>query len=477
MRVFAATQLKLEVSDQEWLRQADAETWERKITQDLEARLKLGQVREALQLVSGRAEFTPGSRLYPLVAQAFADIRDYPMAERWIDAGMQLIDNVADAMGRQTLVPLYLVRARIFEHIAERAGARPDFVAGEIEQFDALWADHRGDTRVILIALLELEVFERQGTLGIVELQRWLENHVASVQANGGTIEPNVAIRVLPELILGSAGPSLDLARWLIDVPGVRGALAQLLRRFAAWQLSATETLSGELTEQLVSRLELDNPDTDGTGRVRNLLSVDEVTALARAIRLSAKWTRLNGLEFRGPPKPGAPGRGQTEAHVVGGGFGGPVGEIAKISLGTPPIVDMGEPHGLATGVVVRVRQGKERVTCYVRVDPQTPNQFSAYRHEENGQPADLNGFSPGAAVDRLNAEDWAIVAGINYYPGLTNLKGPRLDSALFERWVMDWGFVPDDQTICIPSSDAPPPVALHWHSRPKQQSRMPFTT
>jgi hypothetical protein len=223
------------------------------------------------------------------------------MAERWVDAGLQHIDNVTDAVGRQTLVPLYLVRARIFEHIAERAGTQPDLVAGEIEQLDALWADHRGDTRVILIALLELEALQRRDTLGIVELQRWVESHVASLQADGGTIEPNVAIRVLPALILGSAGPSVDAARWLIDVPGVRDALAQLLRRFAGRQLSANEKSMGELIEQwaitklieqLVSRLEPDNLDTDATGRVGNVLSVDEVTALAKVIRLSAEQTR-----------------------------------------------------------------------------------------------------------------------------------------------------------------------------------------
>jgi hypothetical protein len=291
LRVFAATRLKLEVPDEEWLRHADAETWERKVTQDFEARLKLGQVREALQLVSGRAEFTPGSRLYPLVAQAFADIRNYAMAERWVDAGLRHIDDVADAAGRQTLVPLYLVRARIFDRIAERAATQPDLIAGEIEQLDALWADHRGDTRVILIALLELEALQRQDTVHIVDLQRWLESHIAIVQADGSMIEPNVAIRVLSALILGSAAPSVDAARWLIDVPGVRGALAQLLHRAAAQQPSANEKSVGKLIEQLVSRLEPDL-DTDPTGRISNVLSVDEVTELAKAIRLSAENTR-----------------------------------------------------------------------------------------------------------------------------------------------------------------------------------------
>lgn len=134
-------------------------------------------------------------------------------------------------------------------------------------------------------------------------------------------------------------------------------------------------------------------------------------------------------------------------------GDAGPVGEqIAKISPGTPPIVEMCQSHGLEDGTLVRLRQGATRITCFVKPDLQAPSKFSTYRDAEKQQPADLNGIGPGAFVDRLNAEDWAVVAGINYYPALTDLEGPRLDSATFEEWVKDSGFVPDEQVICIQS-------------------------
>jgi hypothetical protein len=108
--------------------------------------------------------------------------------------------------------------------------------------------------------------------------------------------------------------------------------------------------------------------------------------------------------------------------------------------------------HGLEDGTLVRLRQGATRITCYVEPDVQAPTKFRAYRDAEKQQSADLNGISCGAFVERLNAEDWAVVAGINYYPALTDLEGPKLDSATFEEWVKNSGFVPDEQVICLRS-------------------------
>lgn len=284
LRVYAAGKLDLEVPDQDWVREADNETWERKITQDFDARLKLGQVREALQLVAGRAEFTAGSRLYPLVAQAYADVRQYSMAQRWVDAGLQRLDNINDAAGRATLLPLYLVRARIFEHIVDDAGTQAAALDDEIEQLDALWREFKPDTRVLLIALLELEVFQQRNAPDVRALQVWLESHVSNVQAEGGTIDPPLAIRVLPALVLGTDGsPCVDAARWLIEVPGVREAVAPLIQRFATRPLE----FNGIKADVLAARVAL---ATDG--KATKPLSVDEVKAVAHAIRLSARETR-----------------------------------------------------------------------------------------------------------------------------------------------------------------------------------------
>src|SRR5262249_46443521 len=73
LRVFAATRLELEVPNEEWLRLADAETWERKVTQDFDARLKLGQTVAALQLVW--PSFTPPSWSDKFIGKAEAALQ------------------------------------------------------------------------------------------------------------------------------------------------------------------------------------------------------------------------------------------------------------------------------------------------------------------------------------------------------------------------------------------------------------------
>lgn len=290
LRVYAATRLNLEIRDEQWLQQADDETWERKVAQDFDARLKLGQVREALQLVSGRAEFVPGSPLYPLVAQAHADVRDYATAARWIDDGLQRIERVSDPAGRQTLIELYLVRARMFEFIADGAGVDVAFVAGEIEQLNALWREYGTDTRVLLVALLEVEALQRKGAQEAVALQRWLVEHAPKVQADRGAIDSALAIKMLATL----GRDFIDVARWLIENPAVRDALLRIIKQLATrqiWPLAASAaTLIGIL--QTKGAGATSNAGVGGPKPGQSALSPEEVAGLAEAISFSADETR-----------------------------------------------------------------------------------------------------------------------------------------------------------------------------------------
>jgi len=138
-------------------------------------------------------------------------------------------------------------------------------------------------------------------------------------------------------------------------------------------------------------------------------------------------------------------------------GDAGLIGEVTKVSAGTPPVVVMVKAHGLENEALIRIRNGASRVTCYARPDPQAPCQFTAWQYANKQQPADLPGVGAGAVVERLNSEDWAVVAGINYYPAFTDLMGPRVDSTLFKEWLVNAGFVPEGQVLCIQSPPARP--------------------
>ena len=107
-------------------------------------------------------------------------------------------------------------------------------------------------------------------------------------------------------------------------------------------------------------------------------------------------------------------------------GNGGPVGKIAAVIEGRPRTIEMPDPHGLGDRTLVLIRNGVTRIECYVKPDTRDPGRFTAWSDAELKQPADTTGIGTGATVERLNPEDWAIVAGINYYPGLTDLQGPR---------------------------------------------------
>lgn len=288
LRVYLANKLRLEVDHAEWLAHADRQTMERRIEQDFQGRLRLGQVREALELVASTPEFSAGSPLYPLVAQAHADVREYDTAMRWVNAGLERLDN--EGAPRSTLLHLYLVRARIFESSFRPS---PRMVSEEVELLDALWREHPGDARVAVIALLELEILQEKRVAGTCELQRWLEAHIAAVRADA--IDPALAARMLPAFMLDDEYRSVALARWLLDLPGVTAALARILQRFASRSQTFVELPAAVLHAKLALSVPSAPARTRGAGaRAVDAvsLSVEEITAIALAVRRSAQETR-----------------------------------------------------------------------------------------------------------------------------------------------------------------------------------------
>lgn len=139
---------------------------------------------------------------------------------------------------------------------------------------------------------------------------------------------------------------------------------------------------------------------------------------------------------------------------------GGPVGGgVVVARVGKPSVIEMKEAHGLADGERVRVSTSTGSALCFVKASGQAANTFSAYEDSGMTQPVELAGAVAGDVVERLNAQDWAIVAGINYYPGFTNLMGPVNDSTEFHRWMLRRGFVPDDHVFQIQSPPVAPPT------------------
>ena len=91
----------------------------------------------------------------------------------------------------------------------------------------------------------------------------------------------------------------------------------------------------------------------------------------------------------------------------------GPVGGgVAVARTGNPPVVETNEAHGLADGDRVRISTATGSALCYVKASGQSANAFSVYKDSGMTQPAEFTGAVAGDVVERLNAEDWAIVAG-----------------------------------------------------------------
>lgn len=69
-----------------------------------------------------------------------------------------------------------------------------------------------------------------------------------------------------------------------------------------------------------------------------------------------------------------------------------------------------------------------------------------------------------------MNDQDYAVVVGINYYPGLGSLQGAEFDADQFAAWLVDpaGGGLPADNVCRVRSSDFhPPPPASPFDARP----------
>ncbi|NTV96679.1 MAG: hypothetical protein HGA75_14920, partial [Thiobacillus sp.] len=75
-----------------------------------------------------------------------------------------------------------------------------------------------------------------------------------------------------------------------------------------------------------------------------------------------------------------------------------------------------------------------------------------------------------------MNDQDYAIVVGINYYPGLGSLQGAEYDAGQFAAWLEDpaGGGLPPANVRRVRSSDFhPPPPASPFEAKPDANNFM----
>src|SRR5260370_1102640 len=143
----------------------------------------------------------------------------------------------------------------------------------------------------------------------------------------------------------------------------------------------------------------------------------------------------------------------------------GPVGGgVAAITGTSPAVIETQSNHGLADGDRIRIQSGQANgapLLAYVKCSGYPNNAFVAYGDPALKAVAVINSVGPGTSVIRLAAEDWAVIAGINYYPAYSSLNGPVKDATLFANWLRSDACVPDDQVSLIVSpKNAPTTVA-----------------
>ena len=71
-----------------------------------------------------------------------------------------------------------------------------------------------------------------------------------------------------------------------------------------------------------------------------------------------------------------------------------------------------------------------------------------------------------------MNDLHWAVIVGINRYPGISDLHGPRNDAADFVSWLVDadGGDVPADHVVEVRASDDAAPLQDPFEALPTQQ-------
>lgn len=130
----------------------------------------------------------------------------------------------------------------------------------------------------------------------------------------------------------------------------------------------------------------------------------------------------------------------------------GPVGG-GVAALTETNSVETQTPHGLADGDLVSIGSN----VVYVKCAGPASNAFSAFTDAALTQPAVLTAPPAGTAITKLALEDHAVVAGINWYPSYTSLRGPVRDATRFAKWLKSEAYVPPDQVKDILSPPARP--------------------
>src|SRR3569833_772390 len=125
----------------------------------------------------------------------------------------------------------------------------------------------------------------------------------------------------------------------------------------------------------------------------------------------------------------------------------GPVGGgIGAVSNGPPCVAQMREPHGLSDGDRVRIgpplTNGGQPKLFYARCAGYQPNEFALFRDADLKNPAPSDGIGAGTDVALLAVQDYAVVAGINYYPSYSSLNGAVGDAWCFVVWFLSVVFL-----------------------------------
>jgi hypothetical protein len=135
-------------------------------------------------------------------------------------------------------------------------------------------------------------------------------------------------------------------------------------------------------------------------------------------------------------------------------GEGGPIGGgIAAVCNAAGTEFETVNAHDLSDRDLIRISTATGPVECYAKAGQ--GNKFSTY-NKALTQPVEVKGVVAGDMVERLNADDWAVIAGINNYPAFGNLKGPVNDATEFKKWTLRHGYLSADHVIFISSPPEP---------------------
>ena len=134
----------------------------------------------------------------------------------------------------------------------------------------------------------------------------------------------------------------------------------------------------------------------------------------------------------------------------------GPVGGgVEAVNGPAPLIVKTQSAHGLVDGDRVSIGMPDEAIPmCFAKCTGLPANAFAAYATLDFAFPAAFPSPTAGTPIVKLAAEDWAVVAGINWYPHFAPLQGPVRDATRFAQWLRSQAYVPDDQIKLVLSPD-----------------------